>query len=168
MLQRVVTLRKVVHPGIHAATTSVISDTANNAAFSDAAAFSVAQQRRTPQHSHSHDKSVFSDMAKKSAFSDAAAFNDAQKTCTPRHSHSYDKSVFSDTAKKSAFSDAVAFGEARERRAPWHSHSHKSVFSSQRLVTLQRFVTHGKDGHPSIHTATKSPCLLTGEKLSVQ
>ena len=61
--QRSVKLRKDVHPGIHTATASVLSDTAKNAAFSDAAAISVAQKTVAPRHSHSNDKFVFSDKA---------------------------------------------------------------------------------------------------------
>ena len=63
-LQCLVTLGKDVHPGIHTATTSMFSDTAKNAAFSDAAVFSVAQKTCAPRHSHSNDKSVFSDTEK--------------------------------------------------------------------------------------------------------
>ena len=138
------TLKKDVHPGIHTATTSVFSDTAKTRRQV------TIRKHVQPGILHTATKNpCLVTRQKKSTFIDVVSFTDAQKRRAPRHSHSH-KAVFSGMAKKSAFSDAAAFSDAQKTCAPRYSHSHdKSVFSSQRFVTLQRLVTLVKDAAPA-------------------
>ena len=148
-LQRLVTLRKHVHPGIQTPTTSPCLAIRKKNQRSGTLQRLVTLRKHV--HPGIHTATINTRLVTR------------QKTGTPAFIQ-HDKSVFSDMAKKSEFSDGV------QRLLTLKKHMHPGVPTSTTspcLVTRQKsqcLVTLRKGVHPDIHTATTSLCSVTRQK----
>ena len=140
-LQRLVTLRKRMHPGNPTSTTSPCLVTRRKKS-----SFSEAQKRCAPRHSHSHDKSVFGDTAK------------LQRSVTLR------KGVLPGTQTTTTSLRSVT-RQKSQRLVTLIKLVHPSLrLKSQHSETLQRSVTLIKEVHPPVHAAPTSPYVVARQR----
>ena len=151
----------------------MFSDTAKTSAFSDAAAFSDAQKRCGPWHSHSPDKFEISDTPKKSAFVTLQHLVTPRKLVHPSlrlkcpRSGTWQRSVTLIKDMRllvyaaSTNTCVVTWQRLLALRSTVHSYGYKN---SKRFVALQRFTALVKEMHPPVHTALASPCLVTWQR----
>ena len=141
-LQRLVTLRKHVYPGIHTSTTSPCLVTRQKSQR-----FIDAQKRCAPGHSDRHNKSVGVEVTLQHLVTLRKGVHPGIHTTT--------SSLCSVTRQKK-----LGFGDAHKSCAP------SLRLKSQHSGTLQRSVTLITEEHPPVHAAPTRPCVLARQPLT--